>query len=108
MQQQFRKVRYITLVNLLTTDDLFPESPAVYDSASPEDAHVLMPEYLSCRDRTDDLARHVVEWLTDDAARESLVARMRTLADRVAHGGASERAAEYMVCELVEKKATAA
>ncbi|QDU54695.1 lipid-A-disaccharide synthase [Aeoliella mucimassa] len=100
LQRYFRKVRYITLVNLLTATDLFPDQPAVYDAASPEDAHVLMPEYLSCEDRTDDLARHVVEWLTNDAERESLVARMRELASHVAHGGASERAADYLIEHL--------
>ena len=108
LQRYFRKVRYITLVNLLTATDLFPDEPAVYDPASPEDAHVLMPEYLSCDDRTDDLARHVVEWLTNEAEHESLVARMRELANHVAHGGASERAADYLVAKLTNRQAEAA
>ncbi|WP_442484300.1 lipid-A-disaccharide synthase [Aeoliella sp. SH292] len=100
VQKRFRLVRYITLVNLLTATDLFPRKPAIYDPASPEDAHVLMPEYLTSEDRTEDLAGHVVEWLTDDQSRQSLVDRMSELKDRVAHGGASERAADYIVREL--------
>lgn len=108
LQQRFRKVRYITLVNLLTTDDLFPETPAVYDPESPADAHVLMPEYLTSEDRTADLARHVVQWLTDDQRREALVVRMRELRDRVALGGASQRAADYITAELGKISAAAA
>jgi lipid-A-disaccharide synthase len=100
VQKRFRLVRYITLVNLLTATDLFPRKPAIYDPASPEDAHVLMPEYLTSEDRTEDLAGHVVEWLTDDQARQTLVDRMTELKGRVAHGGASERAADYIVKEL--------
>lgn len=100
LQQRFRKVRYITLVNLLTADDLFPEKPAAYDPASSADAHVLMPEYLTADDPTERIAGHVTEWLRDAAARSDLVERMTKLRDAVAHGGASERAAEYIVSEL--------
>lgn len=108
VQQRFRKVRYITLVNLLTTNDLFPATPAVYDPSSPADAHVLMPEYLTCEDRTKDLARHVVSWITDAAERDRLVERMHALRENLAHGGASERAAEYIVDELTKSQAAAA
>lgn len=108
VQQRFRKVRYITLVNLLTTDDLFPAEPAVYDPSSRADAHVLMPEYLTAEPRTAELAGHVVRWLTDEAARESLIARMGALRERVGHGGASERAADYIVRELAERCSAAA
>lgn len=97
LQQKFRKVRYITLVNLLTTSDLFPAEPAVYDPSSAVDSHVLMPEYLTADDPTERVASHVIEWLKDDAARAELVGRMAELRDRVAHGGASERAADYIV-----------
>ncbi len=108
VQGRFRKVRYITLVNLLTTDDLFPTAPAVFDPTNPADAHVLMPEYLTSDDRTEDLADHVVEWLTDTSARNHLVTRLCDLRDKVAHGGASERAADYIVAELTSKRAAAA
>lgn len=97
LQQKFRKVRYITLVNLLTTSDLFPAEPAVYDPKSPVDSHVLMPEYLTANDPTERVANHVIGWLKDYTARADLVQRMAELRDRVAHGGASERAADYIV-----------
>src|SRR4029079_11669639 len=53
VQTFFRKVRYITLVNLLTATDLFPKTVATYDPGNPADAHVLMPEYLTCEDKSE-------------------------------------------------------
>ncbi|TWT86867.1 Glycosyl transferase [Pseudobythopirellula maris] len=103
VQKWFRRVRYITLVNLLTADDLFADSKepvGVYDAADPRDAHVLMPEYLTCEDRTELIAGHLVGWLTDDASRRALVDQMAALRERVGHGGASLRAAEYLLGHL--------
>ena len=97
LQSIFRRVRYITLVNLLTTDELFPAQVGQYQEGNPADAHVLMPEYLTWQDCSDSLAKHAVEWLTDDRARESLIDRMRELREGVGQGGASKRAAEYML-----------
>ena len=70
MQTFFRKVRYITLVNLLTATDLFPKRVATYDPNDPVDAHVLMPEYLTCEDKSEQVAAHVIEWLTEPAKRD--------------------------------------
>jgi hypothetical protein len=38
-----------------------------------------------------------VDWLTDRAARESVVARLDALAERVAGGGSADRAAEAVL-----------
>jgi lipid-A-disaccharide synthase len=103
VQRFFRKVRYITLVNLLTTDDLFPRRVATYDRHDPADAKALMPEYLTCEDRSADVAGHVVEWLTQPARRERLVAEMAALREKVGHGGASRRAADYILNELARR-----
>jgi lipid-A-disaccharide synthase len=93
----FRKVRYITLVNLLTATDPFAgRNAGIYDPSDPQDAHVLMPEYLTTRDRTADLAGHVVEWLTNEPAYDALQQRLAALKQQVAQGGASVRAAEYI------------
>jgi lipid-A-disaccharide synthase len=103
VQSFFRKVRYITLVNLLTTDDLFPRRVAVYDAADPVDAGVLMPEYLTWQDRSQQLADHVIEWLTDPARRQERIARLAELKERVGHGGASHRAADYLLDEIARR-----
>jgi lipid-A-disaccharide synthase len=104
VQRFFRKVRYITLVNLLTADDLFPRRVVAYDPKSPADANVLMPEYIACNDQSAQVAMHVVEWLTIPEQRAALVARMAALREEVGQGGASRRAAEYMLRELGNRK----
>jgi lipid-A-disaccharide synthase len=97
VQRFLRKVRYITLVNLLTAKDPFAETAAGhYHPADPRDAHVLMPEYLTCTDRTPDLARHIIEWLRSDLVREQNIQGLTRLKEQVGHGGASIRAAEYI------------
>lgn len=97
VQTFFRKVRYITLVNLLTAKDLFPKRVATYDPNDPVDANVLMPEYLTCQDKSRQVADHIIEWLLDSAKRAARVAQLAELKDRVGHGGASQRAANYML-----------
>lgn len=103
VQGLFRKVRYITLVNLLTAEDPFAERAAgIYDPGDPRDRHVLMPEYLTCEDRSAELAEHVVGWLTDDAQYSVVERSLAELKQRVAQGGASRRAAEH-ISELLEQ-----
>jgi lipid-A-disaccharide synthase len=97
VQKFFRKVRYITLVNLLTTSDLFPKRVATYDPADPVDARVLMPEYLTCDDKSAAVAEHLTEWLTDSTKRAARIGQLVELKERVAHGGASHRAADYLL-----------
>ena len=97
VQAIFRKVRYITLVNLLTAEDPFAErSAGIYDPHDPRDQHVLMPEYLTYEDRSAALANHVVAWLTDDQCYRRVEHKLTALKQRVAQGGASERVAEYI------------
>jgi lipid-A-disaccharide synthase len=103
VQRFFRKVRYITLVNLLTATDLFPKRVATYDPNDPVDAAVLMPEYLKCEDKSGQVAAHGVEWLTEPAKRAARVEQLAELKERVGHGGASQRAASYML-ETVESR----
>ncbi len=103
VQSQFRKVRYITLVNLLTAEDPFADQAAgIYDPKDPRDAHVLMPEYLTYQDRSVELAEHVVTWLTDETKHAAVESSLAKLKQRVGQGGASQRAAEY-ITGLVEQ-----
>jgi lipid-A-disaccharide synthase len=104
VQRFFRKVRYITLVNLLTASDLFPKRVATYDPADAADAGVLMPEYLTCEDKSEQVAAHVVEWLSDPALRARQVGRLAELKERVGHGGASQRAADYLLAVLDSRR----
>ncbi|MCC6492267.1 MAG: lipid-A-disaccharide synthase [Pirellulales bacterium] len=108
IQRRFRKVRYITLVNLLTAADPWTARPAaVYDPADPRDAHVLMPEYLTCEDKSAQLAEHCIGWLADADGRWRCVAALRQVRDQFAAGGASDRAAEYIVARLIQPTSAA-
>jgi lipid-A-disaccharide synthase len=126
VQRFFRKVKYITLVNLLaaggleqtgrqgdketrrqgedrrcvkTPDLLVSPSPCLSLSfpSQPEPEQALFPEYLTCEDKSDEIARHVIEWLKDPAKRAERVEALAALKAEVAHGGASRRAAEYIL-----------
>jgi lipid-A-disaccharide synthase len=107
VQRFFRKVKYITLVNLLSAGTLdadgpSPRDPTGQDVASPETAgpktdRVLFPEYLTCEDKSAQLAAHVIEWLTDAPKREERIAQLAQLKAEVCHGGASARTAEYIL-----------
>ena len=41
-------------------------SAGIYDPNDPRDAHVLMPEYLTYENKSQQIAEHVVTWLTDE------------------------------------------
>jgi len=103
VQGFFRKVKYITLVNLLSTDELYPSDMSPYDPAQPDADKVLFPEYLTCEDKSRQIADHLIEWLTDPAKRAARVAQLEALKAKVAHGGASSRAAEYIIAALARR-----
>jgi lipid-A-disaccharide synthase len=104
VQGFFRKVKYITLVNLISTGTLDDGDITPFDPSQPDADHVLFPEYLTCEDRSAQIASHIVEWLTDPAKRASRVEALEALCERVAHGGASNRAAEYILDSLDRRK----
>lgn len=100
VQTFFRKVKYITLVNLLTTDELFPRDLTPFDPRQSDADKVLFPEYLTCEDKSRQVAAHVVEWLSDPAACRRRVAELQALRANVAAGGASAVAAEYILDQV--------
>lgn len=104
VQRWIRKVKYITLVNLLTTDELHPADVTPYDPSQPDAERVLFPEYLTCGDKSQQIADHCIGWLTDAEKRESVVAELAKLKADVAHGGASRRAAEYILGVLSPRR----
>ena len=106
LQKRFRKVKYITLVNLLSTGELYPADRSPYDPAQPDAEKVLFPEYVTCDDKSAAVAGHVIQWLTDPAALARQIAALESLKAQVAHGGASARAAEYILSELSSERRT--
>jgi lipid-A-disaccharide synthase len=71
-------VKYITLVNLLANEELFPE-------------------LVTSGDESDAIAGHLLGWLNDPAKRQELVRRLQELRSRVAVPGACARAAEFLL-----------
>lgn len=100
VQRFFRKVKYITLVNLLAAEELFPRDLTPYHPSQPDAHRVLYPEYLTWQDKSQDIAGHLIGWLQDPPRRQALVERLRRLAAEVGHGGASRRAAQYILAEI--------
>ncbi|MHB1422080.1 MAG: lipid-A-disaccharide synthase [Gemmataceae bacterium] len=79
-----KRVPYITLVNLLADKELFPE-------------------YFGTSCPSEKLAGHVLRWLNDRSAYESLCGELADLREQVAAPGACERAAEA-VLEMVRQQ----
>jgi lipid-A-disaccharide synthase len=101
LQSVLRKVKYITLVNLLVADELFPRDLSPFDPRQKDADRVLFPEYLTCKDRSPQIAAHLIDWLTDAKARQERVAALAQPRDKVGHAGASSRAADYILKTLV-------
>jgi lipid-A-disaccharide synthase len=80
-----KRVPYITLVNLLANKELFPEFCQVGCPA-------------------EKMADHVVHWLNDRTAYETLCGELAGLRERVAAPGACERAADAVLALVHEQK----
>jgi len=76
--RQMIKIKYISLVNLLADETLYPE-------------------IATSVDESDWITGHILGWLNDPVKRAELVGRIAALRDRVAVPGACDRAAEYLL-----------
>ncbi len=83
-----KMARYITLVNLLGGKEIYPEYP-------------------TCRDRSVELAGHVLKWLNDPAARAECVRELRAVRDAVGRTGACNRAAAFLLESLTSSRRAA-
>lgn len=99
-QKWLRRVKYITLVNLLNAEELYPRDLTPYEPGQPGAERVLFPEYLTSADRSSDLASHVVEWLTQPATMRGRIAGLQELKRQVGQPGATVRAAAYILATL--------
>ncbi len=81
----FIKSKYISLVNLLADEQVFPE-------------------YLTWRDVSDELAGWALCWLDDSESRSQTMASLTRLRNLVAKPGASDRAAQHIAAWLSENR----
>jgi lipid-A-disaccharide synthase len=88
ISRPFIKARYISIVNLLAGAEL-------------------MPEYLTSREVSSELAAWAAGWLDRPSERAEEAQRLAALRDRVAQPGASERAAERIIEALGAASGTA-
>lgn len=93
-------VHYITLVNLMAVKRPFYNSVISQPNDSILEETIPFPEYPTCRDRSEDLAAHVVRWLTDQEDYQLNVSQLSELKEKFAIPGASERAAEFILSKL--------
>ncbi len=95
IQQFFRKVKYITLVNLLQYSAAALTAPDSEQAPNPHDA--LFPEYLTCGDESQPIAEHLLKWLVDSDAKEVQIRLLEQLNQRVCQPGAADKAAEIIL-----------
>src|SRR5262249_18605165 len=100
IQSLFRRAKYITLVNLLAVKDPLGKREPADEQAEQQTERVLFPEFLTCEDKSRQIAAHIIRWLLDENHREGLVAELEKMKARIGHGGASRTAAEYILHEL--------
>jgi lipid-A-disaccharide synthase len=97
------RIKYMSLVNLLVTDELHPKVKVKYSRNSPHHRNVLFPEYPDWHERSADVASHAIEWLQDEGLRLQLVAKLEKLRSTLAIGGASQNAAKYILSHVLHR-----
>lgn len=100
VQSWFRHARFITLVNLLASRTPIGPVRGTWrppTDVPPADPAAVYPEYLAVGDPADRAAAHVVDWLTDPAARQAVLDRLETVAAAVARPGSAARAADAVL-----------
>ena len=100
LQDKIRIARYITLTNLLASDNILRKPGEFYDPDAPDAESIPMPEYLVCEDRSTPIARRIVRWLEDDDLRSRKTEELIELRERFAGPGASHHAADYIINAL--------
>lgn len=81
----FKKVPYISLVNLIANEEIFPE-------------------LLSPHHEAGAAARHVLGWFNDPSAYQAVTHKLAALRAKVAEPGACDRAASYILNSLQENR----
>lgn len=96
LQRGFLQIRYVTLVNLLASAEVNPANRALFHPDQPDADQVPMPEYVRMQDPSADMAAHVISWLKNPQEMARYRGMLREIKNRVAHAGASKRAAEII------------
>jgi lipid A disaccharide synthetase len=104
LQLVLLRSRFITLVNMLDLERVEKSANPPYDPDQ-SDCQVPMPEYLTWRDASPQVATWVRRWFEDPRVYAERVQRLEQLAGKFAHAGASQRAAEFVWQKLQRGRA---
>ena len=110
VQARFRHARFITLVNLLDCREPIGATRPTWRVPTrvvPADPEAVYPEYLAVQDPANEVAGHVVDWLSHPERRAAVVDRLETIARRVATGGSADRAAEAVLAIAAARREAA-
>lgn len=83
-----RTSRFITLVNLLADEELYPE-------------------FLTDHCEAEGMSAHILRWLNEPAQYDAVRKRLMEVRDQVAEPGACDRAARFVLAALAKAKAAA-
>jgi lipid-A-disaccharide synthase len=111
VQSWFRRARFITLVNLLDCRDPIGRTWPSWrppERVGPADSEAVYPEYLTVQDPAEQVAGHVVDWLSHPEKRAAVVDRLEAIARRVATGGSADRAADAVLAIAASRHEDAA
>lgn len=94
--QFVRRVKYITLVNLIATGELHPRDLKYFSPDQPDADQIPMPEYVTLGDASNQLAAHFVDWLGNPKEHARRVGMLSAIRSRVTEPGATGRAAAFI------------
>ncbi len=94
LQNWLRTARYISLVNLLATDRVERKPFEPNDAIG---GHVPYPEFVTCRDISDEFAAEALALFNDPTRSQEVVAQLRRLKQQYGQPGASVRAATFVL-----------
>ena len=94
------KAKFITLVNLMATQDIKKKTWAPYDPDAKDAEEVLMPEYLTTGNPSASVAARAIRWLNDEGLRAAKIAELDVLASRFAIPGATDQAVNYLLRQI--------
>jgi lipid-A-disaccharide synthase len=97
IKQLLMRVKYITLVNLLATEEIRRWDWRTFDPDATDAERVPMPEYLTTAPCPAKLAAHVLRWIDDPKSRADVVDALDAVARRVVHPGATRRATDFIL-----------
>ncbi len=98
LQSIFRKVKYITLVNLLEYGAVPANAPDLPIAPNPHEA--LFPEFLTARDKSEAIAEKILAWISDSEEYERKKDKLSELKSHVCRPGAALKAAEIILTEI--------